>query len=322
MQDEWEKYLLSKIELQALPKYKKKKPKAPKGFGVLDGVIPSGQKADVTSINKLENDALLAAAYEKRKQGKRDTDAKDGGTNEEHGKGKKNGRKPKKQMIDKTDPGSENSILYETPPVDHGDKINDHDLSMVGHLLGEAPENKYADRSVLRKHDQGPENESSCSLPSVHFHALESDQSLLDILQPSIIIVYHPDIAFVREIEIYKSENPSRLLKVYFLFYEDSTEVQKFEASIRRENAAFESLIRQKSLMMIPVSQVCYFTLLYFAPRVFFHNVFPLFLCFFCFCCIEFICSYSKYSCLSFLISILLYLYMWTASLTMPFVWP
>ncbi|KAJ1299244.1 hypothetical protein BS78_01G517000 [Paspalum vaginatum] len=35
----------------------------------------------------------------------------------------------------------------------------------------------------------------------------------------------------------------------------DSTEVQKFESSIRRENEAFESLIRQKSLMMIPVDQ-------------------------------------------------------------------
>ncbi|KAL2336942.1 hypothetical protein Fmac_011388 [Flemingia macrophylla] len=29
----------------------------------------------------------------------------------------------------------------------------------------------------------------------------------------------------------------------------------KFEASIRRENGAFESLIRQKSMMMIPVDQ-------------------------------------------------------------------
>jgi DNA excision repair protein ERCC-4 len=34
--------------------------------------------------------------------------------------------------------------------------------------------------------------------------------------------------------------------------------VQKFESSIRRENEAFESLIRQKSLMMIPVDQVVF----------------------------------------------------------------
>lgn len=70
-----------------------------------------------------------------------------------------------------------------------------------------------------------------------------------------MIIVYHADVSFVREIEVYKSENPSRKVKVYFLFYDDSTEVRKYEASIRRENGAFESLIRQKSLMMIPVDQ-------------------------------------------------------------------
>ncbi|KAK6146390.1 hypothetical protein DH2020_020259 [Rehmannia glutinosa] len=251
MRAEWEKYLLSKVELQALPKANKKKPKAPKGFGVLDGVTPSisGQKADVSSISRPENDALLAAAYEISKQAKRGTDVKDGGANEEHGKGSKNGRNKKKTLIGKTDPESETSLQSETNPSKNEEKTIDHNQSMVGHI----PESEYFDRSVLRKHDQGPEITSL--LPSLHFHALESDQSLLDILQPSVIIVYHPDIAFVREIEIYKSENPSKQLKVYFLFYEDSTEVQKFEASVRRENGAFESLIRQKSLMMLPVSQ-------------------------------------------------------------------
>ncbi|KAI3453448.1 hypothetical protein Pfo_010111 [Paulownia fortunei] len=255
MREEWEKYLLSKVELQALPKSNKKKPKAPKGFGILDGVIPSvsGQKAEVSSISKHENDALLAAAYEISKQAKRDIDVKDDGASEEHGKGRKNERKKKKPMIGKTDPESETSIQSETPHSKHEDRINDHNLSIAGHLLGNAPESESFDRRVLRKHDQGPENTSQ--LPSVHFHALESDQSLLDILQPSVIIVYHPDITFVREIEIYKSEKPSKRLKVYFLFYEDSTEVQKFEASMHRENGAFESLIRQKSQMMIPVSQ-------------------------------------------------------------------
>ncbi|EYU40836.1 hypothetical protein ABFS82_05G079800 [Erythranthe guttata] len=254
MQEEWEKYLLSKVELQALPKYDKKKPKAPKGFGVLDGVIPSvsGQKAEVSSISKPENDALMAAAYEISKQAKKDTDVKDGGANEEHAKGKKNGRKNKKQMIGKTDRECETSIQSETPHSNQKETVNDQNLSAAGHLLGDATEGNY--RCVLQKHDdQGPENNSAFS--SVHFHALESNQSLLDILQPSVIIVYHPDIAFVREIEIYKSENPSKRLKVYFLFYEDSTEVQKFDASVRRENGAFESLIRQKSLMMIPVCQ-------------------------------------------------------------------
>ncbi|KAL0409282.1 UNVERIFIED_CONTAM: DNA repair endonuclease UVH1 [Sesamum radiatum] len=171
MREEWEKYLLSKVELQALPKYKKKKPKATKGFGILDGVIPSvsGQKAELSSISQQENDALLAAAYEVSKQAKGILMSKTLG--------------PVKIMA---------------PSTEHEDKIHDHNVSSPGHLRGNAPE--------LQMHEQGPEITSQ--LPFVHFHALEN-----------------------------------------------STEVRKFEASIRRENGAFESLIRQKSLMMIPVNQ-------------------------------------------------------------------
>lgn len=41
-------------------------------------------------------------------------------------------------------------------------------------------------------------------------------------------------------------------LRVYFLFYDGSTEGHKFEASVRRENGSFESLIRQKNLVTLP----------------------------------------------------------------------
>ncbi|CAA0841874.1 DNA repair endonuclease UVH1 [Striga hermonthica] len=253
MREEWEKYLLSKVELKTLPKHKQKKPKAPKGFGVLDGVIPSisGQKADVSSISKPENDALLAAAYEISKQAKRDNDMKDGGASEEHDKGRRNGRNKNKIKIVETDPEPETRFQSQTSPSKQEEEKIDNQ-SIAGPILGNKLESEYPDR-ILRKHVQGPD--SARQLPPVIFHALESDHSILDILEPSVIIVYHPDIAFVREIEVYKSENPLKPLKVYFLFYEDSTEVQKFEASIRRENGAFESLIRQKSMMMIPVTQ-------------------------------------------------------------------
>ncbi|KAK4423017.1 DNA repair endonuclease UVH1 [Sesamum alatum] len=231
MREEWEKYLLSKVELQALPKNKKKKPKATKGFGILDGVIPSvsGQKAELSSISQQENDALLAAAYEVSKQAKRDTDVKDGGTSEDHGKVRKSERMKKKTIIGKTDPESETSIQSEAPSTEHEDKIHDHNLSSPGHLRGNAPESESLGRSLLQKHDQGLENTSQ--LPYVHFHALESNQSILDTLQPSVIIVYHPDVAFILL-------RFGSLRRVY---------VEKMEH--------FESLIRQKSLMMIPVNQ-------------------------------------------------------------------
>ncbi|XP_047973352.1 DNA repair endonuclease UVH1 isoform X3 [Salvia hispanica] len=247
IREEWEKYLLSKVELQALPKFKKKKPKAPKGIGLLDGVIPSvsGQKADISSINKLENDALMAAAHEISKLAKVNSDIRDGGTNKEHGKSE---GKKKKPVFSEPDPESDTGVQPKIPTLKHDEVQN----PIAGHVLKNASESECVDRSILRKHAQEPEN---VLLSSVFFHALENDKNILDILQPSIIILYHPDIAFVREIEVYKSENPSKRLKVYFLFYENSTEVQKFEASIRRENGAFESLIRQKSLMMVSVSQ-------------------------------------------------------------------
>ncbi|CAI7832441.1 unnamed protein product, partial [Closterium sp. NIES-53] len=51
-----------------------------------------------------------------------------------------------------------------------------------------------------------------------------------------------------------RSQQPP--LRVLFLFHEGSTEGHKFEASVRRENGAFEQLIRQKAVMTIPAEQV------------------------------------------------------------------
>lgn len=261
MRGEWEKYLLSKVELHTLPKrYKKKKPrgKDPQGFGVLDGNIPTpttsrkkpaaeGSSSSSSSLTMLERDALLAAASElSSKQVQKDntgvgeitpqTCVDSGGQRKGRGRGRN-----KKSL--KADGGQEGKISSVTecgvPETESG---LEHVVPM--------------DKGVIRKHvDDAGSLKNAKRLPPVHFHALESGRQILDILKPSAIIVYHPDIAFVREIEIYKAENPLKRVKVYFLFYEDSTEVQKFEASIRRENGAFESLIRQKSLMMLPVDQ-------------------------------------------------------------------
>lgn len=272
MREEWEKYLLSKVELQGLQTRKKNKAKEPKGFGILNGEVPStsGQNTEPTSISKLEHDALMAAASV-ISLAKKDTAVSDnsqphigsGGRGKGRGKGRnikitgkaqvsghkvnnsnsEQGRNDKSEVF-----GSENdSQGKEIDPVSSGDFNENKDKGAS------------VDKGVLQKHCQetdAPSFSNAKQLPLVHFYALESEKSnILDVLKPSIVIVYHPDMTFVREIEIYKTENPSKKLKVYFLFYEDSTEVQKFEASIRRENGAFESLIRQKSLMMIPVDQ-------------------------------------------------------------------
>lgn len=74
----------------------------------------------------------------------------------------------------------------------------------------------------------------------MHFYALESEQRTLEIVKPLHVVVYDPEMAFVRELEVYKAMNPDRPHEVYFLLYEDSTEVRKFETSIKKENIAFE----------------------------------------------------------------------------------
>jgi len=103
--------------------------------------------------------------------------------------------------------------------------------------------------------------QQSKPIPPMHFYALESEQRILELVKPLYVVVYDIDMAFVRELEVYKAMNPHRPLKVYFLLYEESTEGRRFEASIKRENTAFENLIRQKATMTIPVDQVFFLTL-------------------------------------------------------------
>ncbi|TVU48715.1 hypothetical protein EJB05_08360 [Eragrostis curvula] len=267
MREEWEKYLLGKAELHGLRKNNKKKSQQPKGFGVLDGEVQMGP-SDISgpvSISKLETNALLAAASEIR------TFTKEAGIKDDSnvtcskrgskGKGK---RKLKKTTANR-EASNRNKNRYGENDVDQGT-----DLEAQGQS-GRTDEQADTDAFKVSADDAFSSastavdgcNYSSAfgelangKLPPVQFYAVDSEQHVLDVWEPSVIIVYHPDVTFVREIEVYKAENPSRKLKVYFLFYEDSTEVQKYESSIRRENEAFESLIRQKSLMMIPVDQV------------------------------------------------------------------
>lgn len=263
MRDEWEKYLLSKVELRSMQTPQKKKGKAkskgPKGYGILDGAIPviPAQNGEAGSANKQENEALLAAASKIKNLAKKDTDATvdaepQGGSNQ-RGKGRGKGKTKKgPATADVQKSGGDDCNKTEASFGDKS-KITDTETENPRSEANPASDNRILEKHVLRI-DAAKIGDSK-QLPPVYFHALESGQPILDVLKPSVVIVYHPDTTFVREIEVYKAENPEIRLKVYFLFYENSTEVEKFEASIRRENGAFESLIRQKSMMMIPVDQ-------------------------------------------------------------------
>ncbi|CAH8358096.1 unnamed protein product [Eruca vesicaria subsp. sativa] len=243
MREEWEMYLLSKIEIRNVQTPQKKKQKTPKGFGILDGVVPvtTIQSSEGSSVCRQEHEALMAAASSIRKLGK--TTAS-GSTNPEAQVDKASSTKGK---------AKKESSNLRRPIRSCSKKKTNREPEIVTGSENEEQVSE-ASTSAPREASDVPPNGAK-KLPPVHFYALESDQPILDVLKPSVIIVYHPDMGFVREIEVYKAENLLKKLKVYFLFYDESTEVQKFEASIRRENGAFESLIRLKSSMMIPVDQ-------------------------------------------------------------------
>jgi len=90
---------------------------------------------------------------------------------------------------------------------------------------------------------------------NIFVYAHERKLSVLNHIQPSFVIMYDPDATFIRELEVYKAQRQDAPLKVYFMVYDTSLEEQKYLSSIKRESAAFESLIRTKQHMAVPAEQ-------------------------------------------------------------------
>ncbi|CDO93814.1 unnamed protein product [Kluyveromyces dobzhanskii CBS 2104] len=76
-----------------------------------------------------------------------------------------------------------------------------------------------------------------------------SDEQILNELMPSYIIIYEPNLAFIRKLEVYKAIHRHKPPKVYFMYYGDSVEEQTHLSSIKREKEAFTKLIREHSNM-------------------------------------------------------------------------
>ncbi|KAK9453708.1 hypothetical protein V1511DRAFT_482576 [Dipodascopsis uninucleata] len=77
----------------------------------------------------------------------------------------------------------------------------------------------------------------------------DMDDFVLEEQMPRYIIMYEPDPAFARRIEVYRSTNPDRELKVYFMYYGGSIEEQRYLSAVRREKDAFSKLIRERGTM-------------------------------------------------------------------------
>ncbi|KOG96284.1 ssDNA endodeoxyribonuclease RAD1 [Saccharomyces eubayanus] len=74
-----------------------------------------------------------------------------------------------------------------------------------------------------------------------------NDNCLLQEIMPSYIIMFEPDISFIRQIEVYKAIVQELQPKVYFMYYGESIEEQSHLTAIKREKDAFTKLIRENA---------------------------------------------------------------------------
>lgn len=77
--------------------------------------------------------------------------------------------------------------------------------------------------------------------------------SLLQDLLPSYVILYDPDMAFIRELEVFHATQKTPL-EIYFMMYDESAEQQTYLTEIQKEKRAFEALIHQKANLMLPAN--------------------------------------------------------------------
>jgi len=115
--------------------------------------------------------------------------------------------------------------------------------------------NNYDDGDEIGPNDNIPPSSSASSQPgNIHFIALDSHNDIMFLWEhsPTFVILYDPEPSFTRQLELYKAQRPGIPLRVYVLRYEDSVEMDKFQAAVARERNAFEGLIKAKEIMILP----------------------------------------------------------------------
>ncbi|KAI1407763.1 DNA repair protein, partial [Hypoxylon sp. FL1857] len=85
----------------------------------------------------------------------------------------------------------------------------------------------------------------------VHAYDGDQDEHVLEEVKPRYIIMYEPDAAFIRRIEVYRSSHNDRNVRVYFMFYGGSVEEQRYLATVRREKDSFTKLIKERASMSV-----------------------------------------------------------------------
>jgi DNA excision repair protein ERCC-4 len=89
----------------------------------------------------------------------------------------------------------------------------------------------------------------------IHAYDGDMDEHVLEEVKPRYVIMYEPDAAFIRRVEVYRSSHNDRNVRVYFMYYGGSVEEQRYLSSVRREKDAFTRLIREKANMSVVMTQ-------------------------------------------------------------------
>jgi len=85
----------------------------------------------------------------------------------------------------------------------------------------------------------------------VHPYDGDMDEHVLEEVRPRYVIMYEPDAAFIRRVEVYRSSHDDRNVRVYFMYYGSSVEEQRYLSAVRREKDAFTRLIKEKGNMAL-----------------------------------------------------------------------
>lgn len=82
----------------------------------------------------------------------------------------------------------------------------------------------------------------------IHPYDGDMDEHVLEEVRPRYVIMYEPDAAFIRRVEVYRSSHEDRNVRVYFMYYGGSVEEQRYLSAVRREKDAFTRLIKEKGV--------------------------------------------------------------------------
>ena len=82
----------------------------------------------------------------------------------------------------------------------------------------------------------------------IHPYDGDMDEHVLEETKPKYVIMYEPEAAFIRRVEVYRSSHGDRNVRVYFMYYGGSVEEQRYLSAVRREKDAFTRLIKEKGV--------------------------------------------------------------------------